>query len=159
MIYFQKTKAKGFSLIELLLSICILFLLFTFVNNGFLKQQRNMEFEVVVDNLYNQLYEAREHSRNFKDGNVYGVYFETDKYIGFKGTTYNSTGVIATYNLPAFLQITNLSLNGVGNEIIFEKNTGKTNNYGNLNLVSDNGLKLNLQITNQGTINKTYIEN
>ena len=150
--YNNKNKTKGFSLIELLLSISILFILFTLVNHGFLKKQRGMEFEIASDNLYNQLYEAREYSRNFKNGTVYWVHLETDKYEWFEGYIYSATGVIATSELPGFLEINSIALNGGGNNIIFEKNTGKTQNYWVLKLNSNNGQVVKFEINKQGLI-------
>ncbi len=71
-----------------------------------------MEFEITKDELYNQLYEAREHSRHFRDGSVYGVRLENDRHTWFKGNSYSSTGVIVTSELPNFLEINSISLNG-----------------------------------------------
>lgn len=77
-------KSKGFTLVELLIATFILIMVFTMVNSGFLKKQRGMEFEIVSDEIYNGLFEARENSRNFKDGYVYGVRLNTDDYQVFR---------------------------------------------------------------------------
>lgn len=156
--YFWKEKIRGFTLIELMMSISILFLLFTLVNHGFIKKQRSMEFEIAKDYLYNQLYEAREHSRNFKDGSVYGVHLDTNKHEWFKWDTYSESAVIATSELPLFIEINSFAINGWGNDIIFEKNTGKTQNFGTFKMVSNDWEIIKFEINNQGLINKTYSE-
>lgn len=149
-------KSKGFTLVELLIATFILIMVFTMVNSGFLKKQRGMEFEIVSDEIYNGLFEARENSRNFKDGYVYGVRLNTDDYQVFRWSAYVSTGVIVSNTLPWFLEINSLSLNGGGNEIVFSKNTGATDDYGNFKLVSDDGENMTFEISQHGLINLTY---
>lgn len=151
-------NTKGFSLIELLLSISILFILFSLANQWFLKKQRSIEFEVTADEIYDQLYWARENSRHYKDWLVYWLKLENEKYEYFKGATYTSTWVIATTELPSFLEINTIVLNEGGNEIVFEKNTGKTNKYWSFRLEGNDWDIMEFVINSQGFISTNYSE-
>ena len=112
-----------------------------------------MEFETASDALYTTLFEARENSRNFKENSIYWVKLGTDQYEFFQDT---STSVLATTELPWFIEINSTSLNGGGSEILFDKNSGTTSNYGSFKVVSDDGEIMLFEINQHGLINFTY---
>ena len=156
MIFWLKTK--GFSLVELMLSIWLLFLIFATADYYYLQKQRIIEIEVVAEELKATLYEARENSRNYKDNSIYGIQLNTDSYSMFKWSTLTSTGIDLSTTFPNFITIEEINLNGSGSEIVFDKNTGNTDMYGNFKLINDSGENLLFEVNSLGLINLTYDE-
>ena len=156
MIFWLKTK--GFSLVELMLSIWLLFLIFATADYYYLQKQRIIEIEVVAEELKATLYEARENSRNYKDNSIYGIHLNTDSYSMFKWSTLTSTGIDLSTTFPNFITIEEINLNGSGSEIVFDKNTGNTDMYGNFKLINDSGENLLFEVNSLGLINLTYDE-
>lgn len=137
---------------ELLLSIGILFVIFSLVNQNYFKQQRNIEFEIARDELKNALVEARENSRNYKNETIYGLKLTASQYFLFKGSSFSATGTLSTTDLPPFLTLEEINLNTTGDEIVFAKNTGNTENYGSFKLTSDENDSAIFTINNIGFI-------
>ena len=156
MIFWLKTK--GFSLVELMLSIWLLFLIFATADYYYLQKQRIIEIEVVAEELKATLYEARENSRNYKDNSIYGIHLNIDSYSMFKWSTLTSTGIDLSTTFPNFITIEEINLNGSGSEIVFDKNTGNTDMYGNFKLINDSGENLLFEVNSLGLINLTYDE-
>lgn len=84
----------------------------------------------------------------------HGVHLESDSYTIFIGSTYNPVDTANfTINLPSTMVIQNSSLNGGGNDIIFNSPYGETNTYGTLEFFSSQiNRTLLITITPIGTI-------
>ncbi len=139
-----------------MLSIGIMVILFTMGTQSFLKKQRAMEFEIVINEVNSMLYEARENSRNFKDNYVYGVLLNQTGSTLFKGSTYSSTWAYLLTTLPSYIELTEISLTGSPNTIVFIKNTGNTNNMGSFKIQSEDGENSVFEVNSQWFINITY---
>ena len=72
-----------------------------------------------------------------KDFSQYGVHFEEQKVVLFKGAIFtepNSNNKEVKISSP--VEIYNISLNGGGSNVVFQKLTGKTNEYGTISFQS-----------------------
>ncbi len=81
------------------------------------------------------LEQARGSTLASKNDSEYGVHFDADKAVMFKGTTYsssNSSNISAPINYR--VQISGVSLSGGGNEVIFQRLTGGTIYTGTITL-------------------------
>ncbi|MEK7589712.1 MAG: hypothetical protein AAB475_00450 [Patescibacteria group bacterium] len=131
---------KGFSFIEALIIISISVSLIVGVVVGFSKFNENQIIESTTSEVLSELDKARALTIASYDNTVYGVHIESDKIIFFKGGTYSPVGTDNKITkLSARISISNILLSGGGDDIIFQRLTGKTNNYGTLtiSLVSD----------------------
>lgn len=88
----------------------------------------------------------------------WGVYFDEDsggnddQFVVFNGVNYasrNSTFDIVT-TLPDSLSLANISLNGGGSEVVFEKLTGITSNFGSLQISDVNGNTITVSVNSMG---------
>ena len=84
----------------------------------------------------------------------YGIHLEADSYVSFIGGTYNPADINnVTFNISENLEIYNISFNGGDSEIIFKRLTGKTDQYGSLNLrIKNTSQEKILNIESSGTI-------
>jgi hypothetical protein len=80
------------------------------------------------------LEEARSLSLSAKEENVYGVRVETSKAEIFKGSVYNVNPDNKVQNFNNSVQVSSYSLNGGGQDIIFSRLTGSTDQYGSIHL-------------------------
>lgn len=131
---------NGFSLIEILLSIAIIVIILFIVINLFSNYNKKQILDNTVENVSSLLKEARSSTLSSKEDSVYGVYFEEDRITIFKGSTYvldDPNNKI--YKLDKKTNISEINLNGGGGSVIFQRLTGKTDNYGTIkiSLISD----------------------
>ncbi len=131
---------KGFSLIEMIIVVSIFVLL---VGGSVVAFSRFGEKQIVkstVSEILSELDEARSLTLASYDNTVYGVHIESDQIIFFKGSIYSPSDPDNNIiELSEKVSISNISLFGGGDDVIFQRLTGKTDQYGTLtiSLVSD----------------------
>lgn len=128
-------KKNGMSLIEILLSIAIIVVILFVVINLFSNYNKKQVLDNSVEKVSSLLKEARSLTISSKDDNSYGVHFEQDVVVLFKGTTYISddpNNKINQIDKKAFISEINLS--GGENNVVFQRLTGKTDYYGTIKI-------------------------
>jgi prepilin-type N-terminal cleavage/methylation domain-containing protein len=136
----KASKQNGFTVLELLLviavSLVLVFLIFNSLGN-YRKKEALRNMPTAIRSI---LAEARSLTLSSRTDDVYGVHFDADKIVRFKGAVYSSAD---PSNNPLVLDrattISAIVLTGGGAEVLFEKRTGETDQYGTitLELVSD----------------------
>lgn len=135
-------KETGFSLIELLVVIALLSIVLVFVSINLFSPSEKAKLDSISTNVVSTLREAQNKAINTdtqgeSQANEYGVHFESDKFILFQGTSFDS-GDEKNFviNLPGSITITpNLpcpSPPGDCNNIVFEKISGEVSNFNSL---------------------------
>ena len=133
---------KGFTLIELLVVIGVLVIVLAISITAFFNLTKKTNLDVSRENIISTLNTARNKSIASEAASQYGVYLDTstepDRYIFFRGPSYaqRSVSYDKIYVLPSSIIILNLNFNGGGNEIVFKRLDGNTNNYGSLTIKS-----------------------
>lgn len=131
---------KGFTLVEIIVIITITVLIVGGITASFSVFSNNKILEVTASEVLSELDEARALTLASYDNTVYGLHIESDKITIFKGSIYSPIDVDNKITkLSARISISNISLFDGGDDIVFQRLTGKTNNYGALtiSLVSD----------------------
>lgn len=124
---------KGFTLLEVMLSIAIIAILTglsVLVYQGL--QQRN-ELDVAVNNITGSLRRAQILSQAVDGDTTWGVKVQSGNIISFKGASFalRDTTYDESFDLPS-----NISIEGVS-EIVYNKFTGLPQTAGNLTLTSE----------------------
>lgn len=150
---FQKTKQKGFSLIETLAVVAIGMILATVVLFSFSSFRNNKVVDITADEVLSVINEARVKAVSSEDYSRFGVHFEAGRIVFFKGDIFiepNSSNIETT--LSSLVEISDISLSGGGSSIVFQKLTGKTSNYGSLRvrLKSDNSKYKTISVKSTG---------
>lgn len=132
-----RIKNKGISIIEVLVVISILSIISAIVVprlSGFRNQQ---VLKNTTEDIVSLLNEARNNTISSKDSTNYGVHFESDKVVLFRGLSFDSSTVNKEIKLDSSVTIPEeggINLQNGGGDIIFERITGDTVNdeYGTI---------------------------
>lgn len=138
---YSKKHKPGFTLLELLVVLGILFVIFAF---GYPSYSNIREDVVLKDTSYeivNVLRLAQDHSISSMGASPWGVDFATDSYI-LRGSDYSHE-----YDLPSGISITADS----SSQITFDRLTGSAN-VGMIKLVSSGGKQRNITVDSLGKV-------
>lgn len=152
---------RGITLIEIILSIAILSVLLSGIFIWFLGYHRKAELDSNSKIIISVLRQAQSNSKSGKDSKEWGVRFDSsnNRFIFFRdeGSGYgNGSGIIVKEEsyLSSFVKISDISLNGGGDEIIFNKPKGETVQYGTIRIEDTNtsGNYLDIIVSSVGLI-------
>lgn len=135
---------KGISIIEIIIILAVISIILGIVVINFTSFKEEQALNSAINESASLINEARSKTLSSKDFSQYGIHFEQAKITLFKGTNYNSSDPNnIDYIFSSLLEISNISLNGGGNEIIFQKITGKIDQFGSITYrVKNNPSKL-----------------
>jgi prepilin-type N-terminal cleavage/methylation domain-containing protein len=153
-------NTRGFTILELILVIAIFAVIFsstTIVFGNLLNEHRlaSKGYEIVQS-----LREARTDAVSRKGDSGWGVYLDAsahpDRYIVFKGDSYMSrdSSFDQTVIFPESVIFSNIGISG-GNEIVFGKRTGETDDTGSFDLVTGED-KFGVTVNRLGLIDYSY---
>jgi len=128
-------KNTGFTLVEVLVVIAILIIISALTFASFFNLDDRQALDVSVKQIDSFLEEARSLTLASKDASQYGVHFDTESITRFRGSVYSETdpdNVVS--NLHNKIQISDVSLSGGGNEVIFDRLTGNTSQSGTITI-------------------------
>ena len=149
-------KQKGFSLIEMIAVIAIGAVLVAAVVVSFSSFRNSKIVDISADQILSVINEARVKAVSSEDYSRFGVRLEANRTVLFKGDVFTEP---SSFNietpLSPLVEISNISLNGGGADIVFQKLTGKTSNYGSLRvrLKSDNNKYKTISVKSTGIAN------
>lgn len=128
-------RNKGFTLIEITITISIIIFLISIGIVSYRSFEKSTELENTCQDILSVLKIAQTKTIASDEASQYGVHFEDDRYILFKGNEYQSGSESnKIYNISDRLEIYDISLSDEGNDIIFQRISGKTEQYGNISL-------------------------
>lgn len=124
----------GFTLMETITAVFIVVILLTVssrVLSGFFKTS---SFNNVVQNVASLMEKARDETLSGKDGIVHGIRLATTTATFFTGSFIQGGASNTVYAVPDIYEISDISLNGGGSEVVFELVTGKARHYGSFSI-------------------------
>jgi len=131
----ERQNQKALTLIEVLVVILVITILIGLAFISYRFFERGTELEVTAQNILVTLKLAQTKTLASEGASQYGVHFENDKYILFKGDTYQEGAVEnKIYQLPKRLEIYDIDLAGEGNDVIFQRISGHTQQNGTIRL-------------------------
>ena len=132
---------KGLTLMEILIVLAVLGIIIATVMFQFSKTRANQVFQNGIADVLSALDKARGDTLSSLNSSTYGVHFQSNQVVIFKGTVYNSgasDNQVITIVTPA--NITNVTFGGVsGNsgDIYFNRLSGSPSTTGTITLVAD----------------------
>lgn len=130
-----KQYGQGFTLIELLIVTAIIAILLVIVLSRIGSFGSQTDLDTTAQRIISTLETARNQTLASEDASVYGVHFETTKYVLFKGATYNP---LDTNNKENDLSTTQFSAINVlpvgGSDVVFDRVRGTTSNSGSVTI-------------------------
>lgn len=146
---------KGFTITEILIVIAILAVMVTIVVSAFSKFNNNQSLSGALGEVTSTLNEARANTLASYDNVAYGVHFQTDKVVLFKGSIYSASDPDnEDVTLSSKISISDIALSGGGSEVVFKRLTGKTEQNGTitLSLISEPSKTKTITIQTSGII-------
>lgn len=150
-------KESGFTLIEILVSIAVILIITILTLFSLTTLNKQVSIDSASQNILSTLRFARSQTLASKNQTTYGVHFETSKFVLFSGTSYDAS---ATSNKDYTLgeaEISDISLNGAGSEVIFARIRGTTTQFGTVTvrLTSDISKTKTININSSGQVSIT----
>jgi len=122
---------RGITLTEIIISVAIITLISTIIVMNIGGFRERQIFDTEVRKVVTLLQEARNRTLAGRDAFQYSVHFDTNQAVLFRGSSYSSSDTLNEFlTLNPILQFSNISLNGGGSNVVFQKLTGKTNQFG-----------------------------
>jgi prepilin-type N-terminal cleavage/methylation domain-containing protein len=122
---------KGFTLIELLVVVAIIAILLVIGLSRFGTFGQRVSLDTSSQKIISTLQRARGQTLASEEETQWGVHFETNKYVLFKGATYNPLNTEnREYDLSS-TEIVSINLTG-GDDVVFNRIRGSTANDGSL---------------------------
>ena len=128
---FRIFQKRAFTLLEVIIALGILLLVSFLILRTMNTYKKTQDLNSAVELTLTVLSEAREHTLSSQDDSQYGVHFEADRVVVYKGATYVSDAVTnEVYLLPSstFISTTTFALGG--SNILFNRLLGTTANFG-----------------------------
>jgi len=147
---------KGFTIFEIIISLSIFLILAVIVVSSFSSFRNNQELTNAVQKTINLLNLARSKTLSSEGSSQYGVHFESSRIVLFKGASFSESSPdnnVAVFS--SLIEISAINFNGEGNNLVFQRLTGKTDNYGTITLriKSDISKTKIIDIKNTGIVN------
>lgn len=125
----------GFTFTELMVIIAVLFILVVIGVPTLRYFQKQSDLSDVAEGIINILRLAQAKTLASEAASKYGVHFESNKFVLFKGATYSSTSSgNEVHNLSSRVEIYQINLTGSSSEVIFERVSGIADQSGDVSL-------------------------
>ncbi len=145
---------KGISVIEILIVIVVLGIIFSIVFSQFSKIRENQVLKTAVSDILSSLNKAQTQTLASLDSSSYGVHFQADKVVIFKGTIFSESDVDnEEINILAPATISDVTLSEVSGstgDIYFNRLSGMPNQAGVITISTDSFSKI-ITISATGT--------
>lgn len=126
---------NGFTLIEIIVAIAILTILFSVSILYYSTSSESAKLSTASQDIISNIKLAKDRTVASLASSSYGMHFENSQYVMFRGTSYSALDPNNIfYALPVGMEIANISLEGGGVDIIFDRITGKVGNNGSIDV-------------------------
>jgi len=127
---------KGFTLLEILISIAVISIVSVLVVSGFSSFRESAQLNEAQSQILGIFRDARNRTLSSEKNTQYGVHFETSRVVLFSGSSYNSDlPSNEPYLFPFLTRISSISLGGPV-DIVFARLTGATSASGTVTIES-----------------------
>lgn len=125
-------KNKGISLLEILLVLGIIVLLVIVIVPNLSRFHKQQVLKNTTEDVISLINEARNNTISSLNSSSYGIRFFEDKVEMFAGLTYTSPIKEIQFDDAVLIPNNGINLSGGGDDIVFERITGNTNQYGTI---------------------------
>lgn len=134
---------KGITIPEILIVIAVLGVIFSIVIPQFSKMRESQALKNGAQDILSSLNKARSQTLASLNSSEYGVHFQSDKVIIFKGTGFSDGDVNnETIDIATPATISNINLVGGGNDIYFNRLSGIPDKNGSVTVSTSSYSKI-----------------
>ncbi|MDP3735640.1 MAG: prepilin-type N-terminal cleavage/methylation domain-containing protein [bacterium] len=139
---------RGFTLIEILISVAVIAILASIATISFTGLRERQALSIGVEEVRTLLSRARARTLAAEDDSVFGLHITTSSVTLFRGVTYNpAAGDNELHVLDSLVTISAHALAGGGADVVFDKRTGMTSDYGTITVALASDVSENKVIT------------
>ncbi|MFC1629924.1 Tfp pilus assembly protein FimT/FimU [Patescibacteria group bacterium] len=129
---------KGFTLIETIVVVAIVLILISFAIFGYRFFRQETDLNNAAEEILNILRVAQNKTLASEAGSKYGVYFDqsSNAHTLFKGDEFSTRDPLfdEVHNIPSFVEIFDIDLEGEALEVVFNRISGDTSQFGTISL-------------------------
>ncbi len=147
---------KGFTLIEILVALGIIVLLCVIIIGSFSSFRKSQNFNNAIEDTISIFNSARAKTLSSENASQYGIHLDSSKATLFKGTVFSQTDPNnQIINLDSSIEIVNISINGGGSDVVFNRLKGDTSDHGSfvIRVKSDTSKSKTISIKSTGIVN------
>jgi Tfp pilus assembly protein FimT len=146
---------KGITGLEMLVVVAVLAIIFAIVTPQFAKIREGAVVKAAIEDVLSSINKAKNQTISSVDSSEYGVHFESDRVIIFKGTVFSSgASTNETVNITSPASISNITITGGGADIYFNRLSGAPNTSGSIIVSSTNFSKtITISATGVASVN------
>ncbi|MDP3769673.1 MAG: prepilin-type N-terminal cleavage/methylation domain-containing protein [Candidatus Sungbacteria bacterium] len=122
--------SRGFTLIEIMVAVAVVVLLGTVGLVSFNTSRNVRDLSTGTQTVLSVLRTAQSKTLAGENNSAWGVHLTSSQVELFQGSAYAGSSNIKIYALPSSLQISSISLNGGGSDVLFDRITGETGTSG-----------------------------
>lgn len=127
---------KGFSLLEILISIAVISVVSVLVVSGFSSFRESAQLNEAQSQILGNLRDARNRTLSSQKNTQYGVHFEASRIVLFSGSSYSAGSSLNEPHLfPPITRISSISFGGPI-DIVFARLTGAASASGTVTIES-----------------------
>lgn len=150
-------KNKGMNILELIVVISIIVLITTITIPNLSSFKKHQALKNTTADIISLINEARNSTISSKNSTTYGVHFTEDSAILFPGASFTDNPEnkqIDFDNTVMISEDSGINLHGGGDDLVFERITGNTTNYGTIvvQLVSDGSKVRTISVSSIGIV-------
>jgi len=143
---------RGFTLMEIVIGVAVVVIISSIALTVLRSFDENQALSKERSNAVSLLEKARQLTLFSKDAFQYGVHFDTEEIVLFKGTSYSASDPENSLTrLHSKVLISGINLTGGGSDVVFKRLSGETSEDGTITLQN----KLDSSKTEIITISKT----
>ncbi|MEK7120469.1 MAG: type II secretion system protein [Patescibacteria group bacterium] len=143
---------SGFTLIEVLFSIAILVLLSTIILSALRLLSGREKISTEAKKVIVAIEEARAKTISGEGGQRFGVYIMPNQLIIYEHPYLENNPNNKVLYLEGGISISSYTISGGGNQILFNKISGETNNDGTITLLSKSGDTKQINVQKTGSV-------
>lgn len=148
----KNNHKSAFSVVEIIIIIAVGLILFTVTTSAFNGMRNRQALNATVEEISSVIQNSQAKTLASKKSQNYGVRFETNRLVAFEGSTFTEPNATNKYTeFSNLAEISVISLNGGGQNMVFERLTGETNQYGTITVRMKNNTSDSKTITIEKT--------
>jgi prepilin-type N-terminal cleavage/methylation domain-containing protein len=129
-------NTQGFTIVEIVITLALITIVLGISVAGFSSLGTSRQLDSATEIAASVFEEARSRSLAAQDDTEWGVHVESTQLVIFAGDTYDAGDPgNKVHILPDYVTISDITLTGGGNDVVFARRTGAVSAYGSVTLV------------------------
>lgn len=152
----RKNINFGFALLEVIFAVVVIGIIGAIIFSPLSSFKNSQLLRGTTENVLAVIEESRSLTLSSHESNQYGIHLETDSITLFTGPTYllnDPSNRVSS--VESGVSISSWALQGGGDDIIFERLTGETEQYGTITVTLSTGVSKTITVSRLGNVSSS----